>query len=247
VDISATSRMSDAEQTVIPIFHQVGAGDRHNGSDKLTVAERPFHRSLVWGVTLSRTLWGSLAFRHHAGQVRGSLNPVEAAIEISVEYARGQRRRRLICHLLLHAALAPEKYVEGVLDRIWVRPIIDRDGRPLKGYPGATPKQAADAKRGSELIARRGAGLCLSRDCTNQRTKKLVGFAMPSGPYETSNTLYCDKHGNDASRYGRAARDADTRTLERTFDHVLEAWPSSAEQSLLWWWDLRRRVDREAA
>lgn len=249
--ITGMSHMVPSDPSIFsPLFqqgaidHEVGLHPATRGPATLTVAEHPFHRDLVIGVTLSRTLWRYVAFRQHVDLVRASSTPIKLAWEISLRYARRERRRKLIANLLLNAALVPERYSETVLDRLWERPIANRDGRPLKRYPRVTPKTAKDAARGSELIARRGAGLCIVPGCHEPRTKSRVVRQPEPGvhqEYEASLIVYCLGHHGDDSRY------ADEKAIEVTFKHALEAWPGSHERDVLLWWRARRQASGASA
>jgi hypothetical protein len=216
---------------VFPTFHVVGLQPGQRGSSNLQIAERPFHRDLVWGGTLSRTLWRHDSFREHAKVVRNSPAAAATARKLSLGYGRGHRHRGLIANLLLTAALVPEQHASQMLDFIWMRPIVDREGSPLTGAYRVGRKTVEKASRGAELIARRGAGLCVVPGCGEPRSKVAGNGAVRD--YEMS-VVYCADHHGDDSRH------ADEKIIERTFEHCIEAWPSSEERELLlWWWGKR--------
>lgn len=227
---------------MFPTFHLVGLGPAVRGPSSFTVAERPFHRDLACGVTLSRTLWASPAFQSHTARVRHTRDRRAAAWDQAGAYAAGTSKgRRLVAWLLFAAATAPAEDIGTILELVWVRPIIDREETPLRAYRRVTPRTLEVARRGSELIARRGAGLCLVPGCGDERATTVVtrnashDGVVREQVYEACGPVYCTAHEADAWR-----KKADEKAIEHTFAAAVEAVPSFTERDLLrWWWAQR--------
>lgn len=232
-EVAMTDSQAAQAVDVFPFFHLNGLDTPVRGPDGLTVTERPYQRALVYGVTLSRTLWRSEAFRSHADAVRISAEPRGAAWDHAGHYATGGSQGRCVTAglLFIAATVAPDDALT-ILQLFWMRPIVGRSDPSAKKHP-VTARTLDVAERRSELIARRGAGLCIVPACSEPRTTTLV--TRGDQYYAASGPVYCAAHALQTRRHP-----SDRKAIEHTFATVAAAWPTLEDRELLrWWWAQR--------
>jgi len=135
---------------------------------------------------------------------------------------RGSLGHSVITHLLWTLADTPENSATLAAYVLWLGTAhINRSDRHNK--PGdATVKQW---ERGAQLIARRGAGLCLTADCQADRSSAEVKGGPRSGT-EYARRHYCTAH------FDPNLNKADARAIENTFAAAHKAMASLGD--LLW-------------
>lgn len=175
---------------------------------------------------LSRTLWASEAFRDRAASVRRSVDVRGVAWAEAGAYAIGDSLgRKVIAGLLVTAGLSEEHIAAAMLELIWVRP-VDLTQPPARQYRRLTARRLEVPRRGCELIARRGEGVCLVPNCAEPRAR--VTVTDRHREYETQHGCYCAQHARDGWR-----PKADAKLIERVFAVTAAAFPTLHERELL--------------
>jgi hypothetical protein len=203
----------------------------------LTRGEYTPFRGIAAGVAIGEACLRQDAFREHVERLRDVDAREErqtVALKLAARYAqRGSPGHQVMWHVLLAAGEGPVDKVGLAVQVVWARP-NRTDAHARRNKPG---KAALGRwERGAELIARRGAGLCLVPGCGSERDRTII-LTGKRDEWSRSGRQYCAAHF-DPSENKPAAK-----IIEQTFAAAAAALPTVDELLTVWMLGATRAAD----
>jgi hypothetical protein len=189
--------------------------------DDFSRGEYPVLREMQAGVFVSRACLRQEAFHQQAQEVRRETTRrslFERAACLATRYGqRGSPGHRVMANVLAAAAYVPNVGAEvaNAIEIMWAG-AAHVDPAARRNRPGVAT--VARWERGAELIARRGAGLCLAPGCDGERDRAIT-CGGPRQWFERAGRQYCEKH------FDLRTNKSDARMIEETYSAAAAALP----------------------
>jgi hypothetical protein len=197
----------------------------------LSRGEYPLARGQMAGIAILDAIIAQPECVKHIEDIRTAPTReqrAKMADERAARYAQRQSKGHEVVRRVLWALGEHPEHEAKKAAQVAFTGLAQVDPNARRNQPGGKTEESW--ARGALLIARRGAGLCLTNDCDNKRSRTQTGPSY-GGPHIRASAEY-DRRHYCAEHFEPKLQKADDRAIDRTFEAAYVAL--SSIDALMW-------------